>query len=123
MIDRPYDVGRLYGTTIEALIEEEFGDGIMSVNDLELDFVAKRIPTVIGSKSFMTGKFLKSKKNGMAGAAGGQGKLAWRVGTATGPRVGTQLAPHSFIDRRVKKPNRGPNCGAKTPMPLPSRSS
>ena len=95
----------------------------MSVNDLELDFVRQAHPNGDRVKIVMTGKFLKSKKNGMAGAAGGQGKLAWRVGTATGPRVGTQLAPHSFIDRRVKKPNRGPNCGAKTPMPLPSRSS
>jgi hypothetical protein len=31
--------------------------------------------------------------------------------------------PHSFTERRVKKPKRGPNCGAKTPMPVPLRSS
>ena len=30
------------------------------------------------------------------------------------------LLPHIFFERPRKKPRRGPNCGAKTPMPEPS---
>jgi Cyanate lyase C-terminal domain len=55
LIGRLYDVVRLYGTTIKALIEEEFGDGIMSVNDLELDLVRQPDPNGDRVKIVMTG--------------------------------------------------------------------
>ncbi len=31
-----------------------------------------------------------------------------------------RIAPHSFCEMPTKKPRRGPNCGANTPMPEPS---
>jgi cyanate lyase len=71
LIDRLYEIIRLYGTTIKALIEEEFGDGIMSVNDFELDLLRQPDPNGDRVKIVMTGKFLKSKKTGMGGATVG----------------------------------------------------
>ena len=64
MIDRLYEIVRVYGTTIKALVEEEFGDGIMSANDFDLDLT--RQPDTNGDrvKIVMTGKFLKRAKSG-----------------------------------------------------------
>jgi cyanate lyase len=46
------------------LVEEEFGDGIMSANDFDLDLT--RQPDTNGDrvKIVMTGKFLKGAKGG-----------------------------------------------------------
>jgi cyanate lyase len=51
----------VYGTTIKDLIHEEFGDGIMSANDFEMDL--QRLPDPKGDrvKIVMHGKFLAYK--------------------------------------------------------------
>jgi cyanate lyase len=37
LIYRFYEIVQVYGTTLNALIEEEFGDGIMSAIDFTMD--------------------------------------------------------------------------------------
>ena len=58
LLYRFYELIQVYGTTIKALIEEEFGDGIMSAIDFELDL--ERIPDPKGDRVRLTlnGKFL-----------------------------------------------------------------
>ena len=41
-IYRFYEIVQVYGTTLKALIHEEFGDGIMSAIDFDLIFAAAR---------------------------------------------------------------------------------
>jgi len=64
MIDRLYEIVRVYGTTIKALVEEEFGDGIMSANDFDLDLTRQPDSNGDRVKIVMTGKFLKRAKSG-----------------------------------------------------------
>ena len=71
LIDRLYEIVRLYGTTIKTLIEEEFGDGTMSANDFDLYLTRQPDPNGDRVKIVMTGKFLKSGKTKVAGAKGG----------------------------------------------------
>jgi cyanate lyase len=61
-IYRFYELVQVYGTTLKALIHEEFGDGIMSAIDFDLDL--SRQPDTNGDRVriVMTGKFLKYKK-------------------------------------------------------------
>ena len=47
----------------EALIHEEFGDGIMSAIDFDLDLSRQPDPNGDRVKIVMTGKFLKYKKS------------------------------------------------------------
>lgn len=61
LIDRFYEIVRVYGTTLKALIEEEFGDGIMSAIDFDLDLTRQPDPNGDRVKIVMTGKFLKYK--------------------------------------------------------------
>ena len=60
--NRFHEINQVYGTTVEALVHEEFGDGIMSAIDFELDI--KRIPDPHGDRVQITynGKFLPSRK-------------------------------------------------------------
>jgi len=62
LIYRFYEVVHVYGTTIKALIEEEFGDGIMSAIDFTMDIDRKADPK--GDRVVVTldGKFLPYKK-------------------------------------------------------------
>ena len=62
LIYRLYEVVHVYGTTIKALIEEEFGDGIMSAIDFTMDIERKNDPN--GDRVILTldGKFLPYKK-------------------------------------------------------------
>jgi cyanate lyase len=62
LIYRFYEMVQVYGTTFKALIEEEFGDGIMSA--IDYDMAIERLPDPNGDrvKVTMTGKFLKYKK-------------------------------------------------------------
>jgi hypothetical protein len=53
---------QVYGTTLKALIHEEFGDGIMSAIDFDLDLTRQPDPAGDRVKIVMTGKFLKYKK-------------------------------------------------------------
>ena len=62
LIYRFYELIQVYGTTFKALIEEEFGDGIMSAIDFSMDF--ERVPDPKGDRVKITlnGKFLPYKK-------------------------------------------------------------
>ncbi len=62
LIYRFYEIVQIYGTTIKSLIEEEFGDGIMSAIDFTMDIDRKRDPK--GDRVVVTldGKFLAYKK-------------------------------------------------------------
>jgi cyanate lyase len=50
-IYRFYELVQVYGTTLKALIHEEFGDGIMSAIDFDLDSRASPTPPATGSRS------------------------------------------------------------------------
>ena len=62
-IYRFYEIVQVYGTTLKALIHEEFGDGIMSAIDFDLDLTRQPDPHGDRVKIVMTGKFLKYKKD------------------------------------------------------------
>jgi cyanate lyase len=61
LLYRFYELIQVYGTTIKALIEEEFGDGIMSAIDFSMDIDRKADPN--GDRVIVTlnGKFLPYK--------------------------------------------------------------
>jgi cyanate lyase len=61
LIYRFYELVAVYGTTFKALINEEFGDGIMSAIDFKMDL--KREPNSNGDRVniVMSGKFLPYK--------------------------------------------------------------
>src|SRR6476646_3493313 len=61
-IYRFYEIVQVYGTTLKALIHEEFGDGIMSAIDFDLDLTRQPDPNGDRVKIVMTGKFHKYKK-------------------------------------------------------------
>ena len=62
LIYRFYEITQVYGTTLKALIEDEFGDGIMSA--IDFDMQVDRVPDPKGDrvKVTMNGKFLPFKK-------------------------------------------------------------
>lgn len=62
LIYRFYEIVQVYGTTLKALIEEEFGDGIMSAIDFEMHMERKSDPK--GDRVVLTldGKFLGYRK-------------------------------------------------------------
>ena len=62
LIYRFYEVMQTYGTTWKALIHEEFGDGIMSAIDFDMEI--ERQPDQKGDRVrvVMSGKFLPYKK-------------------------------------------------------------
>ena len=61
LIYRFYELVSVYGTTFKALIHEEFGDGIMSAIDFDMDL--SRLPHEKGDrvKIVMSGKYLQYK--------------------------------------------------------------
>lgn len=61
LIYRFYEIVQVYGTTIKELIHEEFGDGIMSAIDFDMDLT--RLPHEKGDrvKIVMSGKYLQYK--------------------------------------------------------------
>jgi cyanate lyase len=61
LIYRFYELVSVYGTTFKALINEEFGDGIMSGIDFRMEL--KREPNPAGDRVniVMSGKFLPAK--------------------------------------------------------------
>ncbi len=61
LIYRFYELVNVYGSTIKALIHEEFGDGIMSAIDFSMDI--QRLPDPKGDrvKIVLNGKFLPYK--------------------------------------------------------------
>jgi len=69
LIYRFYELVLVYGTTWKELIQEEFGDGIMSA--IDFDFTMERQPDPKGDrvKITMSGKFLPYKYYGATGNA------------------------------------------------------
>lgn len=61
LIYRFYELINVYGTTFKALIHEEFGDGIMSAIDFNLDLQRESDPKGDRVKIVMSGKFLPYK--------------------------------------------------------------
>src|SRR3954466_10137468 len=61
LIYRFYELVSVYGTTFKELIHEEFGDGIMSAIDFDMDLT--RLPNDKGDrvKIVMSGKYLQYK--------------------------------------------------------------
>ena len=61
LIYRFYELVNVYGTTFKALINEEYGDGIMSAIDFDMDM--SRLPHEKGDrvKIVMSGKYLQYK--------------------------------------------------------------
>jgi len=62
LIYRFYELVQVYGTTWKTMIEEEFGDGIMSA--IDFDMTMERLPDPKGDrvKLTMSGKFLSYKR-------------------------------------------------------------
>lgn len=61
LIYRLYELISVYGTTFKALIEEEFGDGIMSAIDFQMDIDRKADPKGDRVVITLNGKFLPYK--------------------------------------------------------------
>jgi cyanate lyase len=62
LIYRFYELVQVYGTTWKALIEDEFGDGIMSAIDFDMTMERVADPKGDRVKLTMTGKFLPYKR-------------------------------------------------------------
>jgi cyanate lyase len=62
LIYRFYELVQVYGTTLKALIHEEFGDGIMSAIDFEMRLERTADPHGDRVRIVMDGKFLPYKK-------------------------------------------------------------
>jgi cyanate lyase len=62
LIYRFHELVQTYGTTWKALIEEEFGDGIMSAIDFEMQIEREPNPKGDRVKISMSGKFLPYKR-------------------------------------------------------------
>ena len=61
LIYRFYELVNVYGTTFKELIHEEFGDGIMSAIDFNMDLKREPDPKGDRVKIVMSGKFLPYK--------------------------------------------------------------
>ncbi|MFY3704762.1 cyanase [Achromobacter dolens] len=61
LIYRFYELINVYGTTFKALINEEFGDGIMSAIDFKMDLTREADPKGDRVQIVMSGKFLPYK--------------------------------------------------------------
>lgn len=61
LIYRFYELVNVYGTTFKELIHEEFGDGIMSAIDFNMDLQREKNPNGDRVKITMSGKFLPYK--------------------------------------------------------------
>ncbi len=62
LIYRFYELVQTYGTTWKALIEEEFGDGIMSAIDFDIEIKRAENPKGDRVQITMSGKFLPYKR-------------------------------------------------------------
>jgi len=62
LIYRFYELVQTYGTTWKALIEEEFGDGIMSAIDFDMQIERQPDPKGDRVRITMSGKFLPYKR-------------------------------------------------------------
>ncbi len=62
LIYRFYEIMQVYGMSLKAIIQEEFGDGIMSAIDFTLNVEKEADPKGDRVKVTMSGKFLPYKK-------------------------------------------------------------
>ncbi|MCE3045766.1 cyanase [Legionella sp. 16cNR16C] len=62
LIYRFYELVSVYGTTFKELIQEEFGDGIMSAIDFKMDLQREPDPAGDRVSINLSGKFLKYKE-------------------------------------------------------------
>jgi cyanate lyase len=62
LVYRFYELVQVYGTTWKALIEEEFGDGIMSAIDFDMTMERQPDPKGDRVRLTMSGKFLPYKR-------------------------------------------------------------
>ncbi|AOA56959.1 cyanase [Acinetobacter larvae] len=62
LIYRFYELVNVYGSTFKALIHEEFGDGIMSAIDFNMNLQRESDPNGDRVKITMSGKFLPYKR-------------------------------------------------------------
>ena len=69
LLYRLYELVMVNGPAWKALIEEEFGDGIMSAIDFDMDITRKSDPKGDRVQIGMTGKFLPFKYYGATGNA------------------------------------------------------
>jgi cyanate lyase len=67
LIYRLYELIMINGPALKVLIEEEFGDGIMSAIDFDMDIARQANPKGDRVKIGMTGKFLPFKYYGATG--------------------------------------------------------
>jgi cyanate lyase len=67
LIYRFYELMMVNGPALKALIEEEFGDGIMSAIDFDMEVMRQGDPKGDRVKIAMSGKFLPYKYYGAAG--------------------------------------------------------
>jgi cyanate lyase len=67
LIYRLYELVMINGPALKALIEEEFGDGIMSAIDFDLEIARVANPKGDRVKIGMSGKFLPFKYYGATG--------------------------------------------------------
>src|ERR1700691_474080 len=67
VIYRFYELLQVYGPTLKALIEEEFGDGIMSAIDFDMALERQPDPKGDRVRLTMSGKFLPYKYYGATG--------------------------------------------------------
>jgi cyanate lyase len=61
LVYRFHELVSVYGTTLKALIHEEFGDGIMSAIDFSMDIAREPDPKGDRVRIVMSGKFLPYK--------------------------------------------------------------
>ena len=62
LIYRFYEIVQVYGTTLKELIQEEFGDGIMSAIDYTMDIQREKDPKGDRVVVTLNGKFLPYKR-------------------------------------------------------------
>ena len=62
LVYRFYEITQVFGSTLKALIEEEFGDGIRSAIDFELDVERVSDPKGDRVKVTLNGKFLPYRR-------------------------------------------------------------
>jgi cyanate lyase len=62
LIYRFYEIIQVYGTTMKAIINERFGDGILSAIDFEMDIQKKEDPKGDRVVVTLNGKFLPYRK-------------------------------------------------------------
>ena len=99
LIYRFYELVMVNGPAWKALIEEEFGDGIMSAIDFDMTMERQADPKGDRVKIGMTGKFLPFKYYGATGNAQAlrlQGRIAERLIAAFTP------ASHAALSRTFR---------------------